>query len=181
MSAGRILILIALFFSTGINGVFAQETEKNVSSAADNLIVQPTADRTVFFNLSEEGISKPIIWGLDLAWLDEVNIRRGIAFMGKENVDVIRSSFMPTLPLVGDTALQGEALLNTNKRIQIINKWLGATTQVVLNCDHPSVHAYFKGNAKNWASLINTTTKMHQKAGRKVVTVSPFNEPESDR
>ena len=178
MSAGRIILLIALFFSTGINGVFAQETEKKVSSAADNLIVQPTADRTVFFNLSEEGISKPINWGLDLAWLDEVNIRRGIAFMGKENVDVIRSSFMPTLPLLGDTALQGEALLNTNKRIQIINKWLGASTQVVLNCDHPSVHAYFRGNAKNWASLINTTTKMHQKAGRKVVTVSPFNEPD---
>lgn len=178
MSAGRIILLIALLFSTGINGVFAQETEKKVSSAADNLIVQPTADRTVFFNLSEEGISKPINWGLDLAWLDEVNIRRGIAFMGKENIDVIRSSFMPTLPLVGDTALQGEALLNTNKRIQIINKWLGTNSQVVLNCDHPSVHTYFKGNAKNWASLINTTTKMHRKAGRKVVTVSPFNEPD---
>jgi hypothetical protein len=98
--------------------------------------------------------------------------------MGKENVDVVRSSFMPTLPLAGDTALQGEALLNTNKRIQIINKWLGASTRVVLNCDHPSVNAYYKGNAKNWASLINTTTKMHQNAGRKVVTVSPFNEPD---
>ncbi|MGE0019314.1 MAG: RICIN domain-containing protein [Draconibacterium sp.] len=178
MSAGRIILLIALFFSTGINGVFAQETEKKVSSAADNLIVQPNADRTVWYNIADSGIYKPINWGLDLAWLDEVNVRRGIAFMGKENVDVIRSSFMPTLPLVGDTALQGEALLNTNKRIQIINKWLGASTQVVLNCDHPSVHTYFKGNAKNWASLINTTTKMHQKAGRKVVTVSPFNEPD---
>lgn len=178
MKLSRILILIVLFFSFGLNEVFAQEIKREVSSAADNLVVQPAADRTVFFNLSEEGISKPIFWGLDLAWLDEVNIRRGIAFMGKENVDVVRSSFMPTLPLVGDTALQGEALLNTNKRIQIINKWLGVNTQVVLNCDHPSVHAYFRGNAKNWASLINATTKMHQKAGRKVVTVSPFNEPD---
>lgn len=178
MNLSRILILILLFFPFVINEVFAQETEKKVSSTADNLVVQPAADRTVFFNLSEEGISKPIFWGLDLAWLDEVNILRGIAFMGKENVDVVRSSFMPTLPLAGDTALQGEALLNTNKRIQIINKWLGVSTQVVLNCDHPSVNAYFKGNAKNWASLINTTTKMHQNAGRKVVTVSPFNEPD---
>ena len=178
MNLSRILILIVLFFPFGFNGVFAQETEKKVSSAADNLVVQPAADRTVFFNLSEEGISKPILWGLDLAWLDEVNIRRGIAFMGKENVDVVRSSFMPTLPLIGDTALQGEALLNTNKRIQIINKWLGVNTGVVLNCDHPNVHAYFKGNTKNWASLINTTTNMHQNAGRKVVTVSPFNEPD---
>lgn len=178
MKLSRILILILLFLPFGINGVFAQESEKKVSSAADNLIVQPNSDRTIWYNIADSGVYKPINWGLDLAWLDEVNIRRGIAFMGIENLDVVRSSFMPTLPLVGDTALQGEVLLNTNKRIQIINKWLGVSTQVVLNCDHPSVHAYFKGNAKNWASLINTTTKMHQNAGRKVVTVSPFNEPD---
>ncbi len=141
-------------------------------------IVQPVADRTVYFNLSDEGVSKPITWGLDLAWLDEVNIRRGIAFMGKERVDVIRSSFMPTQPLVGDTALQGEALTNTNLRIQIIKKWLSDSTKVVLNSDHPGVDSYFYGNAEHWAALIDVTAKMHQKAGLDVVAVSPFNEPD---
>src|SRR5690606_8839397 len=100
------------------------------------------------------------------------------AYMGKEQVDVVRSSFMPTNPLVGDSALQGDALISTRKRINIINTFLDSTTKGVLNSDHPSVDSYFYGNAANWSALIDITTKMHQEAGRKVVTVSPFNEPD---
>ena len=175
----HLLILILIFFGIGNVRIQAQNTipTNDVSSASDNLIAFPFADRTVSFNVLDSGIYKPIIWGLDLAWLDEVNIRRGIAYMGKERVDVVRSSFMPTQPL-NNGKLQGDALTNTNQRIQIINKWLGDSTKVVLNCDHPSVHAYYKGNAINWAALIDVTTRMHQEAGRDVVTVSPFNEPD---
>lgn len=179
MNLGKLSILILLIFGTGISHVNSQETDttEKVSSASDNLVALPLPDRQLIFNLSDSGIYRPIIWGLDLAWLSEGNIRRGIAFMGKDRIDVVRSSFMPVLPLVNGK-LQGEALTNTNLRINIINKWLPKNTQVALNCDHPSVHTYFKGNAANWAALIDVTTKMHQEAGRKVITVSPFNEPD---
>ncbi len=178
MRKRHLLILIILFFGIGNARIQAQNTiPKVVSSASDNLIAFPFADRTLSFSISDSGVYKPITWGLDLAWLSESNIRRGMAFMGKDRVDIVRSSFMPTEPL-NNGKLQGQALTNTNQRINIINKWLPENTEVVLNCDHPSVHAYYKGNDANWASLIDVTARMHQDAGRTVVSVSPFNEPD---
>jgi hypothetical protein len=146
-------------------------------NAQTNLVAQPVPDRTVSFSVSDAGVSKPITWGLDLAWLDEGNIRRGVAFMGADRVDVVRSSFTPTAALVnGDLA--ATELSRLNQRLTIMNTWLGSNTQVVLNCDHPSVDASFSGNAANWAQLIDVTTRRHQEAGRTVITVSPFNEPD---
>ncbi|MFB6320593.1 RICIN domain-containing protein [Saccharicrinis sp. FJH54] len=156
---------------------FNYAVAQTISSASDNLTAQPLSDRNVVYDLSEDGVSKPITWGLDLAWLSDVNLRRGVAFMGAERVDVVRSSFMPTAPLVNG-ALQGEALTNTNLRMNLIEAYLGSNTKVVLNCDHPSVDSWYLGNAANWAALIDVTTKMHQDRGRTVVSVSPFNEPD---
>jgi len=141
-----------------------------------SLLCQNISDRSLIFNVSDTGTYKPIIWGLDLAWLSEDNVRRGIAFMGADRVDVIRSSFTPTAPLVnGDLA--ATELGRLNQRLNII-KLTGANTKVVLNCDHPTVDAWFKGNAARWAQLIDVTTRRHQDAGRQVITVSPFNEPD---
>lgn len=134
-------------------------------------------DRTVSFDIKGAGESKPITWGLDLAWRSEENIRRGIAFMGADRVDVVRSSFVPSDSLVNG-ALTGDALTWTNERLTIINTWLGSNTKVVLNSDPVSIHSSFKGNAATWAELIAITTKMHQNIGRTVIAVSPFNEPD---
>lgn len=147
-------------------------------SASANLVAQPIPDRTVSYNISASGDYKPIEWGLDLAWLSDVNIRRGIAFMDSDRIDVVRSSFMPTNPLLNGTQLQGDALTNTNLRINIIKQYLGVNSKVVLNSDHPKVDAYFYGNAVNWAKLIDITTKLHQDQGFTVSSVSPFNEPD---
>ena len=146
------------------------------SSSSNFLSAQPVPDRTVSFSVSDSGVYKPIIWGLDLAWLSETNIRRGIAFMGADRVDVVRASFQPTLPLVnGD--IQGTQITDLNTRLNLIDL-TGSKTKVVLNCDHPSVDASYVGNAANWAALIDATTKRVQARGRKVISVSPFNEPD---
>lgn len=173
MKKGIILLIILFLFGFEITRVNAQPT-----SASNNLVAQPIPDRTVPFIVSDAGVSKPINWGLDVAWLDEGNIRRGVAFMGADRVGLVRSSFTPTSALVnGDLAASELATLN--ERLRIINTWLGSNTQVVLNCDHPSVDASFVGNAANWAQLIDVTTRRHQEAGRTVITVSPFNEPDN--
>lgn len=163
-----------MLFGFGIIRISAQNGQ--ISSASDNLVAQPVPDRSVLFSVSDTGVSKPIIWGLDLAWRSESNVRRGIAFMGAERVDVIRSSFTPTSPLVNGE-LQATELVWLNERLGIINL-LGSNTKVVLNCDHPSVNTWFVGNASRWAQLIDVTARHHQEKGRKVVTVSPFNEPD---
>ena len=179
MKWGDFSILFFLFFGLKITLISGQTANsyKTVFSANDNIIAQPFTDLKVAFNVSDSGVYKPIIWGLDLAWLSESNIRRGIAFMGADRVDIVRSSFMPTDILKND-GLLGQALINTNLRIDIIKKWLPESTLVALNCDHPSVNSWYSGNAANWAALIDVTTRMHQEAGREVVSVSPFNEPD---
>jgi len=172
MRKGITSVIILLLFGFGSLRMNAQTT-----SASSYLVAQPIPDRTVTYNLSATGVSKPVSWGLDLAWLSEDNIRRGIAFMGAAKVDVVRSSFTPTSPLVnGDLATAELAILN--QRLTIINKWLGANTKVAINCDHPSVDASYLGNASNWAQLMDVTTRRHQEAGRKVISISPFNEPD---
>ena len=168
------IILVAVIAFLGFE---AAHLHGQTTSASSYFAAQPIPDRTVTFNISDPGVSKPIIWGLDLAWLDEGNIRRGVAFMGIDRVDVVRSSFTPTSALVnGD--LQSTELSRLNQRLTIIKNRLGPNTQVVLNCDHPTVDPSFVGNAANWAALIDVTTRRHQEAGRTVITVSPFNEPD---
>nr|WP_321411023.1 RICIN domain-containing protein [uncultured Carboxylicivirga sp.] len=175
-------LLILMFLLTGISLQIANAQSSNeVASTSDYIVPQVSADRTVYYNMSDEGISLPIIWGLDLAWLDASNIIRGSRFMGPDNVDVVRSSFMPTNAIV-DGALTGDALTNTNLRINIINNYLPSSTKVVLNSDHPSIADDFSptnpDRAANWAQLIDITRQMHVDAGREVITVSPFNEPD---
>ncbi len=170
---GIITLIVLLLFGYGITQINAQ-----VTSASNNLVAQPIPDRTISYSLTDVGVSKPITWGLDLAWLSEGNILRGIAFMGSDRVDVVRSSFIPSDPIVNGE-LTGDALSNTNLRLNIINTRLGSNTQVVLNCDHPSIDPSFSGNAAKWAELIDITTRLHQGIGRTVVTVSPFNEPDN--
>lgn len=167
---------LLLFF---ISALFLSVSEKSTSQVlpeSNYLSAQPIPDRNLFFNISDTGVQKPITWGLDLAWLSETNIRRGIAFMGADRVDVVRASFQPTLPLVnGD--LQTQQINDLNTRLNLIDL-TGSKTQVMLNCDHPSVDSWYIGNAVNWAALIDATTRRVQERGRTVISVAPFNEPD---
>ncbi len=171
MKKGLFSVTILLLFAFESNYILAQTT-----SSSSNFVAQPIPDRTVSFGVADAGVSKPIEWGLDLAWLNESNIRRGVAFMGADRVKIVRASFQPILPLV-NSDLQGQQITDLNTRLNLIDL-TGTKTKVALNCDHPSVDAWYKGNAANWAQLIDATTKRVQARGRTVVSVSPFNEPD---
>lgn len=163
------IVLVFLFFNIlKINAQTPPET--------NYFTAQPIPQRSIFFDVMDSGVKKPIIWGLDLAWLSESNIRRGIAFMSADRVDVVRASFQPTHPLVNGE-LQFAQTRDLDTRLNLINL-TGQTTQVALNCDHPSVDPWYLGNAANWAALIDATTKRVQDRGRTVVSVAPFNEPD---
>lgn len=170
----------------------AGRANNQASSSSDNLTPQPTTDRTISFSVTDNGTPTPITWGLDTAWPDEANMRRGVAFMGKDNVDVVRMSFQPVRELIngefqeGDFQYEGE-----NYKSQIY--WLdyrlglvdltGENTKITLNSDHPFVDPWYRPAdaqtyAERWAQLIETTTKYVQDRGRTVVSVAPFNEPD---
>lgn len=169
------LMSMSLLYSTDAMGQDANPRD-NTTSTSHYLIAQPVPDRTLLFNLSDEGVSTPILWGLDTAWPDEYNIRRGVAFMGSENIDIVRASFQPTLPLVnGD--LQTDQINWLNTRMNLVNL-TNPNAVIVLNCDHPSVDPWYAGNAERWAQLMDVTTRRVQERGRRVVAISPFNEPD---
>lgn len=161
-------ILTIIFIATTVN--------TGAQSASDWHVAFPRPDRTVVYNLTDSGVPTPIIWGLDTAWPSEDNIRRGVSFMGTERISVVRASFQPTLPLINDD-LQTDQVNWLNTRMNLVSL-TGTHTKVALNCDHPSVHEWYKGNAVNWAKLMDVTTRRVQERGRTVVSIAPFNEPD---
>ncbi len=101
--------------------------------------------------------------------------------MGADNVDLVRASFQPTHPLV-DGDLQQEQIDWLNLRLSFV-ALTGPNTKVALNSDHPSVSSWYKNadgsvNAARWAQLLDVTTRRVQEAGRTVVSIAPFNEPD---
>ncbi len=145
-------------------------------SSSSNLKVQPVTDRMVPFKLSEPGIVRQVEWGGDMAWMHEQNLRRCVAFMGKDNVSVVRASFQPTHPLVNGE-LQQEQTDAIKERLRLLS-FCKPDVKLVINCDHPSVDEWYSGNAEHWAQLIDVTMRHFQDAGYEVVSVSPFNEPD---
>ena len=145
-------------------------------SSSSSLSPQPTADRIVPFRLSEPGVIREVEWGADEAWADEANLRRCLAFMGKDNVSIVRVSFQPTYPLV-DGDLQQEQKDAVTERLRLLG-FCNEDVKLTINCDHPSVDNSYDQNAQAWADLIDVTTRYFQEAGYEVVSVSPFNEPD---
>lgn len=142
--------------------------------ATDQVVAQPVPDRTVPYRLSEQGVTRPVEWGLDTAWEDEGNIRRGQRFM--ENVDIVRVSFRPTDPIVeGD--LGADQKEHIQKRLSLL-EFVSPKPQLAINSDHPHIDASYKGNAQTWAQMMELHTRYFQDAGYEVVSVAPFNEPD---
>ena len=164
------------FFILRSSFLFAQPT------ASDSLRPSPLKGTDVVFSTVAEGEKYPIVWGMDAAWISQENVKRGVAFIGKENISVLRVSFQPTEPLVGDTALTANQRQDLNKRLAIAR--LLSRPYLVVNSDPAdgAVDPYFtssgKANAAHWAKLIDISTRAYQNAGYKVITVSPFNEPD---
>ena len=166
--AGLALVL-AYLVATG-------QLQAQTTSASSNLVAQPIPDRTILYGVATPGTAKPMLFGLDTAWPNDNNMLRGIAFMGPDRVNLVRLSFQPTYALVnGD--LQQPQIDALNNRLRLLNL-NGSATQVTVNCDAPSIDASYKGNATNWAAMMDATVRRIQATGRTVVAVAPFNEPD---
>src|SRR5690348_10365360 len=57
-------------------------------------------DHTILFSTADPGVSRAITnWGLDTTWTSSDNMRRGLTFMGTNNVTIIRVGFLANSPL----------------------------------------------------------------------------------
>ena len=143
---------------------------------------------TVPFNIADPGTKLPdITWGLDLAWLSEGNVQRGVNFAGKELIDIVRLSFQTTNTEALNGQLTSAQKKTLNERINIVKKHAPEAT-INLNSDQmegtlEQVTEWYRSSnsstqATRWAELIALTKRYVEDKGLKVTSVSPFNEPD---
>ncbi|MBQ9285887.1 MAG: RICIN domain-containing protein [Bacteroidaceae bacterium] len=162
-------------------------TTAQVPSGATNAVATAVPHTTVPFRIDDPGTKLPdITWGLDLAWIDEGNIHRGVNFAGADLFDIVRLSFQTTDP-VTDGQLTSRQKTTLNKRINLAKKYLPGVG-INLNSDQEAgidewYHVYGSDKQVNtfsprWAALIAATKAYAEEHGMKVLSVSPFNEPD---
>ncbi|MBQ7510838.1 MAG: RICIN domain-containing protein [Prevotella sp.] len=158
---------------------YAQER----SSSSSSLPIWAKSDVTVPFSITGEGKRFDPTWGLDLAWISEQNVLKGINHMGKDNIGIGRSAFRFTKSLVNDSALDQSLITVLKQRSTIFNK-VSSTLPIVLTADQEAgADEYFvknkSANVEHWAAMINSHVHwMQQYTKHPVVGISPFNEPD---
>lgn len=137
---------------------------------------------TVPFRIEDEGTKLPdIVWGLDAAWISEGNVRRGVNFAGADLIGIMRLSFQ-TNAAVTDGTLTADQKTTLNERLRIASYAPYAT--INLNSDQEAgVDSWYRSSntatqAERWSALIAATKKYVEQRGRKVTSISPFNEPD---
>ena len=60
-------------------------------------------DHTILYSPTDAGVTRSITnWGLDTCWADPNNMIRGLAFMGSNNVSIVRVGFVVDAPLTNN-------------------------------------------------------------------------------
>ncbi len=158
-----------------------------VPSAAIDSIPTTVPHTTVPYSIDDQGQKLPDIqWGLDLAWLWDQNVIRGINHAGVDLIDIIRLSFQTTNTEALNGNLTSAQKQTLDERIKIAKKAPNAT--INLNSDQmdgtlEQVTQYYRSTnsstqATRWSELIYLTKKYVENKGLKVTSVSPFNEPD---
>lgn len=165
----------------------ATMAQAQTPSAATNALAGDVPHTTVPFRIDDPGRKLPDIqWGLDLAWLWDQNLLRGVAFAGKDLIDIVRISFQTTNTEALNGSLTAAQKKTLDERIRIAKFAPNAT--INLNSDQmdgtlEQVTNYYRSSnsatqAARWSELIYLTKKYVESKGLKVSSVSPFNEPD---
>lgn len=175
-------------FATFVISLFAgTNAVAQIATASQNLVANKITDGVLPFDIYAQGKQLPIIWGMDTAWPDEGNIKRGIAFIGKENFGTGRVSFQPS-DLIVDGQLSAAQQTALNTRLNLIKQT--GVTKIALNSDHEVLcnaesypnweqnAANYKGKPEEWVKLFKATVEYCREKGFEVESISPFNEPD---
>lgn len=159
------------------------------TSSASAIVPNAAAPHvTVPYRITDPGEKLPdITWGLDLAWLSEGNVQRGVNFAGKELIDIVRLSFQTTNTDALNGKLTSSQQRTLNQRINIVKKHAPQAT-INLNSDQmegteEQVTPWYRSTnsntqAERWTELIALTKRYVEANGLTVTSISPFNEPD---
>ena len=178
-------ILFAIIASSAALTSYAQ-------SGADYLIAFKPTDCTIPFDINAEGQPFRVFWGMDTAWNSEGNVRRGVNHIGVENFSTGRLSYQPTYKLVEKSDGTYDLTSEQKKVLQsrIANLKLTGVTEANINCDNAAAfdelsdgttgYQNYGRDAQAWYRLIKASVQYVQNRGIKIISVSPFNEPDYD-
>ena len=139
-------------------------------------------DRTLLFGTADAGVSKAITeWGLDTAWPSYNNMRRGVIYMGQDQVDLVRVVFPMNSP-VGNGALTTAQLDDVAYRVSLANL-AGADKPLAITADTGAgVDPWFKNGSQvvpsRWVETMAAAARAYKSHGKTIVSVAPFNEPD---
>ena len=139
-------------------------------------------DRTVLFGTKDAGVGKAITdWGLDTAWPSYDNMRRGVIYMGADQVDLVRVTF-PINAEVAGGQLTTAQLNDVAYRVSLANL-AGANKPLAMTADTGAgVDAWFKNGSEvipgRWVEAMAATVRAFEARGKTVVSAAPFNEPD---
>ena len=171
------LTAICLFFISA-SRVEAQELVRT-PHASMWMQAPATGSTQVAYQFAGEGKEIRLRWGMDTAWNDGNNVRRGAIHIGKENLTYGRLSFQPTDSVGDDLVLSSAQQRALQQRVN--NFRAIGTTKVLLNADPydpDKLAKYYYGKPKNWYNVIKATTIAAQNLGMTIEAIAPMNEPD---
>lgn len=163
-----------------VNVTLTSASAQNLpTSSGQGLCAWKVPTAIVPFDISYEGEPFRIRWGMDTAWDSEVNVRRGIAFIGKEQIELARASFNPNYDLTASGELSSGHKTTLSSRLNHI-ALIGKHVEILFNDDPVDgvVNDMYKTDPANWARLFDKTVEYAQKRGFKVSSIAPYNEPD---
>lgn len=176
-----------IFIGVAALGCVSANADDKVPTSSDHLTINTSVDRLVPFNISDTGKKMPALWGLDVAWINESNVLKGINHMGLDNIGIARASYQVVDPLVNDVDLSVRQIATLKERIRIIDL-ISPTIDLVINEDQEatqnSMPEYYRSKnnvivREHWAAAIAATVRwIHANTQHKVKVVSVFNEPD---
>lgn len=170
-----------IFLGCAISAALSASAQTTASSLSN--VALKRGSTNVLFNIGSTGLKSSIRWGMDVAWDNESNVRRGVTFIGKDHLTLGRASFQPSDVITSGklSTAQSDALRSRLNHLSL----QGAKNSfgVVLNCDHEALvtdnySPNYRANTSRWADLIAATTRQAQEWGYNVIAVAPFNEPD---
>ena len=159
------------------------------SSSSINLKTYGKSDVMMMVDLNAEGKRFSPVWGLDLAWINEQNLRKGLRHMGASNVGIGRTAFRFKDALINGTELT-QATINTMSQRSRLFDIVSPTLPLLFTADQEagtdaSFITYltkerrYDANVEPWAENINSHVKwMKENTTHPIIGVSPFNEPD---
>ena len=134
---------------------------------------------TLVFSTNARGEKKVIPeWGLDTSWPDPNNMRRGLLYMGKSQVDIVRVAFPIDTPLVnGELSPAAKEEVDKRARIAVT---AGDKPWTMMPHQEGGVHPWFKNGddevvPERWVGAMKAAQRRY---GKKLIWVEPFNEPD---